>query len=225
MIFKLLRTNWQLKVWVTLVLNAFFWGGYATLGRYAFFPIRNVPITAVDQAVSFEPWPWAWVYLSIYLITAPLPWMLTERADIRRYSWGIVAMSLISFAIYFLFPTASPRPLEIGASVPMRAIAACDGPLNAFPSLHAAFIAYMGLLAWRMFGRSAPWWTVVTTLVWGGAIIYSTLPTKQHYVLDLVAGAAIGAFADWLVWRKSPVATASLTIPLNKGYASQEGVR
>src|SRR5687767_5475956 len=97
-----LRANWRLKVLVTFALNAFFWAGYATLGRYAFFPIRVVPLTPLDLVVPFEPWPWGWVYFSVYLSTAMLPWMLTERSEIRRYSVGVVAMSLISFTVFFL---------------------------------------------------------------------------------------------------------------------------
>lgn len=225
MILTLLKTNWRLKLLVTVALNGFYWIGYATLGHYAFFPLRAVPLTTVDRLVPFDPDPWGWIYFSQFLFTAGLPWMLTDRLDIRRYSFGLVAMSLISFAIFFLFPTASPRPLDVGTSIPMRAIAKLDGPLNAFPSLHAAFIVYMGMLGWRMFGRSAPKLTIGVTLIWGGVILYSTLATKQHYVLDLLAGGAIGAIADWLAWRKSPASTAAVTIPRSNESTSHAGIR
>jgi membrane-associated phospholipid phosphatase len=224
-ILTLLKTNWRLKLLVTVVLNGFYWLGYATLGRHAFFPLRSVPLTTIDRVVPFDPEPWGWVYFSQFIFTAALPWLLTKRSDIRRYSFGLVAMSLISFAIFFLFPTASPRPLEMGATIPMQAIATLDGHLNAFPSLHSAFIVYMGMLAWRMFGRSAPKLTIGVAITWGVAILYSTLATKQHYVLDLVAGGAIGGLADWLAWRKSPDSTAAVTILRSNESASQAGIR
>jgi membrane-associated phospholipid phosphatase len=224
-ILTLLRTNWRLKLFVTMALNGFYWIGYAALGHYAFGSLRSVPLTAIDRVVPFDPEPWGWIYFSQFLFTAALPWLLTERSDIRRYSFGLVAMSLISFAIFFLFPTASPRPLEMGTSIPMRAIGKLDGPLNAFPSLHAAFIVYMGMLAWRMFGRSAPRLTIGVAVIWGGAILYSTLATKQHYVLDLLAGGAIGGLADCLAWWKSPSSTAAMTIPRSNESTSQAGIR
>jgi membrane-associated phospholipid phosphatase len=195
---------------VTVWVNLLFWAGYGILGRSAVFPIRAVPLTPLDEAVAFTPEPWGWIYFSAYIYSAVLPWLLTSREHIRRYAAGIACMALISFTIYFFFPTPSPRPSDVGESLPMQLIANLDGPYNAFPSLHAGFILFMGLLAWRMFGRIAPRFTLACAIPWGTAVFYSTLATKQHYVLDLIAGALIGILADAFAWRRG---TANPLIP------------
>jgi membrane-associated phospholipid phosphatase len=221
----LLTAHWRLKVALTAALNVLFWGGYGFLGHHAFFSLRAVPLTALDHAVPFQPVPWAWIYLSQYLFVVVLPWLLTTREAILRYAAGVLIMSCASFGCFLFFPTPGPRPLEVGGDFAMRTIANYDGTLNACPSLHAVFLVYMALLAWRMFGRVAPVLTVGASFMWGAAILYSTLATKQHYVIDLVAGSMLGVLADWLAWRGSTPATAEITIPRKSGSTSQAGSR
>ncbi len=213
-----LRAEWRRKLLLFVVINAAFWGGYQLLSRQSFFPLLQVPVTALDRAVPYQPEFWGWIYLSQFLLTGGLPLLLTTREGIRRYMTSLAVMSLVSFAVFLFLPTQAPRPLEPGAPLSMRFIAFADGPLNAMPSLHAAFLVCMAGLAWRMFGLR----TLLVTGVWGTAILYSTLATKQHYVLDLVAGGALGSVADWLAWRG---ASAAAMIPVSNGVASQSGDR
>jgi membrane-associated phospholipid phosphatase len=217
-----LKSEWRLKLVLVVVINALFWSGYQMLARYAFFPQRAVPETALDRAVPFQPEPWAWVYLSQYIFTGMLPLLLTSRESIRRYVVSLTLMSASGFAVFLFFPTPGPRPAEVGGNLAMNWIAMADGTLNAFPSLHAAFIVCMSVLAWRMFGRSHPRRVVLVSVLWGGAILFSTLATKQHYALDLLAGALLGWLADSLAWRG---VSAAAMIPFKSGSTSQLGVR
>ena len=217
-----LRAEWRLKLVLLVVINAVFWSAYELLAHRAFFPLRSVPVTSLDAAVPFQPDPWAWVYLSQYLFTGTLPLLLTSREAIGRYVAALATMSLSGFAFFLFFPTAGPRPTEVSGSLAMRWIAACDGTLNAFPSLHAAFIVCMSRLAWRMFGHEHSRCVVAVSVLWGGAILFSTLATKQHYALDLVAGAVLGWLADRLAWRG---ASAALMMPFKSGSTSQRGAR
>jgi membrane-associated phospholipid phosphatase len=196
-----------------VLLNLVFWSGYSTLGRHAFFPLRDLPQTWLDRAVPYEPAWWGWVYLSQFTFTGVLPWFLGTRDGIRRYVVGVLIMSASSFLIFLFFPTAGPRPSEVGECLAMQCVVSYDGTLNAFPSLHAAFLVNMSALAWRMFGRAATPWIVP----WGLAILYATLATKQHYALDLVAGGAIGWGADWLAWRGASDASAHATMARKSG--------
>ena len=217
-----LKAEWRLKLVLLVVFNSVFWSGYQVLSRHAFFPMRAVPLTLLDHTVPFQPEPWAWVYLSQFVFTGALPLLLTTREAIRRYSVSLVVMSAVGFAVFFFFPTPGPRPMEVGGNLAMKWIAAGDGTMNAFPSLHAAFIICMSVLAWRMFGRAHPLRVVVVAAFLGGAILFSTLATKQHYVLDLLAGAALGWLADRLAWRG---ASAAAMMPFKSGSTSQCGAR
>jgi membrane-associated phospholipid phosphatase len=38
-------------------------------------------------------------------------------------------------------------------------------------------------------------------LLWGTAIAISTLTTKQHYLIDIIAGLALGVFS-WVIFHR-----------------------
>jgi membrane-associated phospholipid phosphatase len=217
-----LLAEWRLKLTLTAMLNLVFWGGYELLGRHAFFPLCAVPMTWLDRLIPFEPQPWGWVYLSQFSFTSVIPWLLTTREGIRRYAVGFAVMMVISFTIYLFLPTIAPWPVDVGSTRSMYIITTFSGPMNAMPSLHAAFLVYMGALAWRMSGCAMPSWGTAVAIVWGGAILYSTIATRQHYALDLAAGAVLGWFADAVAWRG---ASAAATMPVRIGSESRAEAR
>lgn len=218
--------HWRLKLVLTAGLNAFFWSFYSFLGRHAFFPVRTLPLTWLDRVIPFQPEPWGWIYLSQFLFTGTLPWFLATRQAVRRYAVGLVVMSMVSFSIFFFFPVASPRPETITDSGAMTWILGYDGHLNAFPSLHAAFLVYMAALAKRMAGGALPSLVTSGGFVWGALILYATIATRQHYAVDLLAGAALGGAADWFAWRDAHSgASAATTTARKTGVTSHDGCR
>ena len=198
-----IRALWPAKLWLTVILNIWFWGFYLFLSRHAFLPVHVLPTTCLDKWAGFRPNPWAWIYESNFLITGIIPWLITSRAELRRYVTGFVLLSGLSFAIFAIFPVASPRPANLEASPALSFIARVDGPLNAFPSLHAGFLVYSILLARHLSGEKLSLRTWAALLVWVILILIATLSTKQHYALDLLAGGLIGWAADWFAWRNS----------------------
>jgi membrane-associated phospholipid phosphatase len=220
-----LQALWPLKLGLTLGLNLLFWLGYGLLGRRTFFPVWTPPLTALDVAIPFQPEPWAWVYLSQFLFTSTLPWLLGTRLALRRYVIGLAFLCGVSFALFFFLPVASPRPAILSESGALGWIVSYDGTFNAFPSLHAGFLAYLGALAWRMFGGEAPRWIWPAALAWAAAILYATIATRQHYALDLVAGAALGWVADRVAWRVPFAESAAMTMERSSGLASQAGCK
>lgn len=217
-----LQAEWRLKLALTAMLNLVFWWGYELLGRHAFFAPCTVPMTWLDRNIPFHPQPWGWVYLSQFSFTGIVPWLLATRDGIRRYVVGFLIMMGISFAIYLFLPTIAPWPVDVGPTISMYIITTFSGPMNAMPSLHAAFLIYMGALAWRMFGRITPRWCIAIAIGWGGAILYSTIATRQHYALDLAAGVVLGWLADAVAWRG---ASAAATMPVRIGNEVCSGAR
>ncbi|HWA25741.1 MAG TPA: phosphatase PAP2 family protein [Lacunisphaera sp.] len=189
------------KAALTLAVNALFWGGYGWLARHAVFPVRPMATTAIDRAVAFAPEPWAAVYLSQFLLTGLLPWLIDAAEVLRRYVVALLLLSGASFVIFLLWPVASPRPVELPAGGLMAWIARADGSYNAFPSLHAGFLVLVGGLGWRMFARRPAWPAAGVFALWAAAILYATLATRQHYFWDLVAGLALGLGSDRTAWR------------------------
>ena len=100
-----------------------------------------------------------------------------------------------------------------------------DGTLNAFPSLHAGFLVYLLKLTARLFPGTWPRWIVIAAGIWGIAILYSTIAIRQHYAVDLIAGAALGWLADWFAWRRDAGVSAATTMSRSSGVAFQEGCK
>jgi membrane-associated phospholipid phosphatase len=218
----LLKAEFRLKMALTVLLNIVFWAGYGFLGRYAFFPVYDMNATALDRMIPFLPEPWSWIYLSYYALSGGLPWFLPDRASIRRYVVCVAVMVVVSFSAFLVLPTRVIRPAMIGDGFAMNLIVGLDGTMNACPSLHAAFIISMSGLAWRVFGTAIPRWLIVFCSVWFAAVLYSTIAIRQHYVMDLVAGALTGGLAHWVAWRG---ARAAATMPVKSGTTSHDGMR
>ena len=218
-----LQAHWRLKVLLSAIFNLIFWSGYELLGRHAFFPLHELPLTWLDRVIPYQPQPWGWIYLSQFSFTSLLPWLLSTRNDVLRCTLGLAVMSAISFSVFLFFPVAAPARIDAQGHLAMNVIAVYDGPLNCFPSLHAAYLFYMAGLGWRLFGNVAPSIVIGLSLIWGASILYATIATRQHYALDLVAGAAVGCFSYWLAWKGAT--RAAFTMPLKNGAMSHEGTR
>jgi membrane-associated phospholipid phosphatase len=72
-----------------------------------------------------------------------------------------------------------------------------DAGGNACPSLHVAAAVYSSFwLYWLMLEVRLGWRAHSIQMLWGVAIVYSTMATKQHVSLDVLAGMLLGiAFA------------------------------
>jgi membrane-associated phospholipid phosphatase len=226
-VFHRAQALWRQKLLLTVAINGLFWTGYSFLARNAWFPLRTPPRTWLDSAISFQPDPWACVYLSQFIVASVLPWMIDTRESLRRYVAGVALMSALSFAVFVFFPVASPRGMDARVvSGAMKLIVTCDGAMNAFPSLHAAFVVFLARMAWRMFRDSLPRWFFLAGAGWSIAILYATIATRQHYAADLIAGGALGALADWFAWRRRPPGmSAATTISRSSGVAFQDGCK
>ena len=218
------KAHWRLKLVLALLMNAVFWTAYLFLASHPFFPVHTLPLTPLDKWAGFHPATWVWAYESAFLLTSIAPWLIEEREDVWRYVCGFAGMCLISFVIFMLFPVASPRPIELSAYPTTLFLTRWDGPLNAFPSLHAGCLVYVLVTIWKLFGRICSRTTKLSLLAWAGLVLFSTLATKQHYAIDLLAGGLLGWGAAVFAWSGSAeVATASTKTRRNNAVASQAG--
>lgn len=106
-----------------------------------------------------------------------------------------------SFAGYLLFPTSGPRlgdadaarlvgGGEVAELVRTFLHVAERTQLDAFPSGHTAIAVVSAAAGARLSPRHAP-----ALLTWAGAIVFSTVYIHVHYLVDVVAGAALAAAA------------------------------
>lgn len=206
------------------MVSVIFWSLYLFLSRNSIIKVHELPMTALDRWAGYHPSPWAWIYESIFLLTGVAPWLIVSREQLRRYLTGFAMLSLISFVVFVIFPVASPRPEGMEASAFLLFITHIDGPLNAFPSLHAGCLIFNLALIHRLFGRQLHPFISVALWIWAGLILFATLATKQHYAVDLLVGGLLGWVADWLAWKSFGAGdNAAVKTPRNKEATSQTG--
>lgn len=157
---------------------------------------------AFDRAPAFTDLVYV-VYVSYYALPI-LAVALARRRGAAAFEAAVLAILLAfygSFAGYLLFPTSGPRlaPAEEARVVGGGAIAdavraflhaAEKTRLDAFPSGHTAIAIVSAAAAARVAPRHA-----AALLAWAGAVVFSTVYVHVHYVVDVVAGAALAAAA------------------------------
>ena len=177
---------------------------YFTLQRVQLFPPFTPPELGLDAAVSFAP-EWIWAYASLFALVPLSASLSAERSEVAAFGRALLWLCIPSFLFFLIAPSAGPRPPEAGAARELGWLLAVDTPWNAFPSLHAGLTVLCLLHARRVFAAglaSAPraLWDF-GSLGWGAAIAFGALASKQHWAIDLAAGAALGALAHHLSVR------------------------
>ncbi len=197
----------------TLFLVIFFYL-YLSIQRYPAFEVTQIPATALDRWIGFQPSALG-LYLSLWVYTALPVALQPDLRQLTRYGIHIGLMCAISLLIFWLWPTS------VSASVGARQgsglfamMYAVDTNGNACPSLHvaAAIFSCMWLQA-TLRSVAAPAWSRWINIGWCVGICYSTLAVKQHLLIDLIAGGTLGAVAGWWSLRiatQAPLAASAL---------------
>ncbi len=157
-----------------------------------------VPELALDRAVPLQP-AWVLAYASQWVFSF-LPVFVVRGVPLRRrVVLAYLAIVTIAYTGFLLYPTVAPRPSHVPGdgfvAWTLRAIYDTDPPYNCFPSLHVAYSWLAALVAYHVHRGLG-----LTALLWAVVISLSTLFTKQHYVLDVVAGVAMAyaAYASFV---------------------------
>lgn len=147
--------------------------------------------TTYDARIPFVP-QFALVYFSTYPFVV-IPFIILT--DARQFYWmaaSFIAISMISSLIHATVPSKIERVEELnvdGMSGWMLGLfqKTCK-PYGNFPSMHVGLsVPVVGatyLVAGPIVGSA--------TLAWAVLIALSTLYTKQHYIIDVLAGALGG---------------------------------
>lgn len=165
--------------------------------------------TSWDRKIPFCP-TWGIVYLGCFLFWAINYILITrqKKEDWFRFAVGDYLSRIVCGVFFVLLPTTNVRPEIVGNGFVqslIRFVYMVDAPTNLFPSIHC-------LVSWMCFvgirGRKdIPRWYQVFSAVFAIAVFASTLFTKQHYIIDVVAGVLIaelcyyiGHHTQWYLW-------------------------
>lgn len=184
--------EWPLKASASVAFTVLFFAGYFLLLTFPVFTVKTMPVLRLDGLIPFQPEA-LWLYGSLWLyVQLPAALMLT-RTEVFSYGKEITALALAGFAIFFFWPTKlAPSDIDWMKHAAFQTLKEVDASGNACPSLHVAFAVYSGLSIGRSLrGIGGPMVLHILNTFWCVGIAYSTLATRQHVVLDVLAGAGL----------------------------------
>ena len=150
---------------------------------------------AIDDRIPY--WPaWVWIYGFLYwpgvLYTN---WVMQSSREFVYLALSFLGLLAMQMAFFVLFPVATPESWRMingrhtWSERFLAFVQRLDARSNSFPSMHTSVAMLTALHLQPHLGT----WTFLFPVLIG----LSCLFTKQHYVVDLPAGAALG----WLAYR------------------------
>jgi membrane-associated phospholipid phosphatase len=184
-----LRACFWLKAVGTPTFMLLFFVGYFYLLRHPALPAVEMPLTAIDRWIGFQPWA-LWPYVSLWLYVVLPPALMPNARELIRYGWWIGGLCVTGLACFYLWPTAVPRQaVDTAEHSGFELLRGVDAAGNACPSLHVAAATFSALWLDRQLRDLAlPRWLRGASAVWFALIVWSTLAIKQHVWWDVVAG-------------------------------------
>ncbi len=188
---QLIKRHFRRYLWLAVILIAL--ALYLLVNRVAGDGVQL--ILPIDKLIPLYP-PAIAPYLLGDLLFVALPvWaaIYVRPKEFEAYAISILSATMVSYLIYLIFPTFVVRPEVVPDDLFSKIIALLyhtDRVYNAAPSGHTFYSVLSLLYLRRWQPKYEPVWWLCASL-----IILSTLFTRQHYVLDVVAGLVFGVLA------------------------------
>lgn len=214
----------QAQTWwagaAAIVVCAVLYSGASLLTRD-----RAVLIPMFDWEAAIPFWPQTvWIYLVQYPLLLIAFSACRDPARCGRFLYAAVIVQALAAIIYLLYPIQIPRPalpltgeLDAITAALASAVRSVDAPVNCFPSLHVTSCL---LCLWLIAHQST--WFVWCFAIVSALCIASTLTFKQHYFIDLPAGALLAAGGWWMAGRLSQRQREAATGPRHSGKLRSE---
>ena len=164
-----------------------------------------------DALVTLFNWIYIWGHWPV-IITAGIVLYRTRPERYLVLRNAMLLSGAIGFLFFALLPVAPPRLFDPAlvdtVTLHSDAYRALQPPgltnqYAAFPSLHFGWNLLVGIVVWT--ATTNPLLRLLSVLG-PAAMGLAVVVTANHYVLDLVGGAAIVLFALWVAERRQPPA-------------------
>ncbi len=155
--------------------------------------------TRLDRAVPVVPeaiWPYA-----LYYVLVMMPMFAVRRSrELFEVCAAYLLVTTSAWVAYALWPVRMEYPHlvcggQLSCDVLLR-LWSIDMGVNVMPSLHAAHSALAAAIFWSYRNRA---WPLIA--LGAGAVSVAAVLTRQHYILDIVAGLVL-AVAVWAAVRR-----------------------
>ena len=191
-----------LKGFGTPLFIGLFFGAYLYVLKNPIYPAVVMPFTLLDSLIEFQPMALP-MYISLWVYVSLPPALLATRRELYGYAMAMAATCLAGLFVFYFWPTAVPIVAIDWSQYPDVALLKnLDASGNACPSLHVATAVFSGIWLHHLLRRySAPLWLLAINWMWCIGILYSTLATRQHVLVDVLAGLLLGVTTAYLALR------------------------
>lgn len=155
--------------------------------------------SGLDERIPFMP-QWVWIYSLLYYPAILYVNLVLRSADqFTRVAASYLLLLALQMGFFLLVPVRTPshwRQANTGRSASERFLAVVqrfDAATNSFPSMHTSVAMLTALHLHPQLGPAA--------FLFPALIGLSCLFTKQHYLIDVPAGAALG-WVDYSVYAR-----------------------
>ncbi|MDB6064901.1 MAG: hypothetical protein JWR26_1109 [Pedosphaera sp.] len=146
----------------------------------------------IDDKIPYRP-RWVWVYSFLYYpVIVAINWSVTSPRHFLYVAISYMLLLGFQMAFFTFLPVATPaewRTCNTSSGRSERFLAfvqSLDARSNSFPSMHTSVAM---LTAMHLYPALGAW-----AFAFPALIALSCVYTKQHYVVDLPAGALLGWF-------------------------------
>lgn len=197
---QIVPTIMWIPIFLTLACNtaAYFGTRLLTADR-----VHHNLSSTLDQQIPFVPWT-VTIYLGCYVF-----WIVNyvigcrqEKEEAFRFMCADVYAKLICMICFVVFPTTNTRPVIEGTSIweeAMRFLYSIDAADNLFPSIHC-LTSWFCFIAVRKNEKIPKWYQILSFLI-AVSICISTLTTKQHVPVDVIAGILLAEVSYYRVGK------------------------
>ena len=150
----------------------------------------------IDDMIPYTP-SWVWIYSFLYYpVILYTNLVIQSPREFTHLAMSFLLLLVLQMAVFISFPVVTPeewRPKcapKTRSERFLRFVQRLDARSNSFPSMHTSVATLTALHLHSSLGPVAWLFPLLIGL--------SCLFTKQHYVIDLPAGAGLGALAFWI---------------------------
>jgi membrane-associated phospholipid phosphatase len=183
------RRYFLLKAIGTTTFISVFFVAYFHVLRSTAHQAVPMPATAIDDLLGFQPAA-LYAYVSLWVYVGIPPAIIYGLRELYAYGGWIAGLCIAGLACFWFWPTAVPLyPVDTALYPGYQLIRGLDNAGNACPSLHVATAAFSAIWLDRLLAEIGTGWRLrIFNWAWFATIAWSTVATKQHVALDVLAG-------------------------------------
>lgn len=182
-------TDYCINILLSIILIVGCYQFYFWCQRRAWVKKRHYH-SLIDEAIPFQAW-WVWIYSFLYYpAIIYLNLLVSDSREFTYMAASFILLLLVQMVFFLLLPVETPAHWreydgKQGLSVRfLRFVQKYDKSSNCFPSMHTSVAMLTALYAMPYIGL----WSLLFPIL----IALSCIFTKQHYLIDLPTGAALG---------------------------------